>query len=192
MVNDPGRRFFEDEEGFTLTEMLVAMTMMMIVTFALYGLFDMSLKVYSFGGDKVEAVENARAAMERMSREIRSAYPNGGILVASPAYPSSSQIGFTNGPGGESVVYSLSAGSAVSGCSGCRTLMRNGDPVTEYVDGSKGLTFTYLQSVDPEVPSTNGTDVRAVKITLNVIVPGVQAGRQSLTTYVDLRNASDQ
>ena len=63
------------EDGFTLPEMLVTMTMMIVVLFALYSIFDMSLRVFSFGNDKVEATENARLGLERMAREIRAAYP---------------------------------------------------------------------------------------------------------------------
>jgi type II secretory pathway pseudopilin PulG len=68
-------RFLEDERGFTLTEVLVTTIIMMFVLLALSGLFDMSLKVFSYGNNKVEAVESARAGMEKMEREIRAAYP---------------------------------------------------------------------------------------------------------------------
>ena len=47
---------------------------MIIVFFALFSIFDMSLRVFSFGNNKVEAVESARVGMEKMEREIRQAY----------------------------------------------------------------------------------------------------------------------
>ena len=68
-------RFLKDERGFTLTEMMVTIMIMMVVFFALYSIFDMSLRVFSFGNNKVEAVESARVGMEKMEREIRAAYP---------------------------------------------------------------------------------------------------------------------
>ncbi len=70
-----------DEAGFTLVEMMVTMMIMVIVLFALYGIFDMSLRVFSFSNNKIEAVETARVGLERMEREIRAAYPynKGGI-----------------------------------------------------------------------------------------------------------------
>ncbi len=68
-------RLLRDERGFTLTEMLVTMMIMIIVLFALYGIFDMSIRVFQFGNNKVEAVENARLGLEKMEREIRAAYP---------------------------------------------------------------------------------------------------------------------
>ncbi len=49
-----------EEGGFTLPELMVTMVMMLTVLFALYSIFDMSIRVFSFGNHKVEAVENAR------------------------------------------------------------------------------------------------------------------------------------
>jgi type II secretory pathway component PulJ len=67
-------RHFRDESGFTLPEMVVTILIMMVVLFALYSIFDMTLRVFSFGNNKVEAVESARVGLERMEREIRGAY----------------------------------------------------------------------------------------------------------------------
>ena len=73
MVNRVARR--NREAGFTLVEVLVAATMMFAVLFALYAVFDVSVRAFGYGGDRVEAVGNARLAMDRMEREIRAAYP---------------------------------------------------------------------------------------------------------------------
>ena len=58
-----------------MTEVLVTMMMMLVVLFALYSIFDMGIRVFTFGNDKVEATEKARLGMEKMEREIRAAYP---------------------------------------------------------------------------------------------------------------------
>src|SRR5215211_6627414 len=55
--------------------MLVTIVIMMVVFFALYSVFDMSVRVFSFGSNKVEAVESARFDLDRIEREIRPAYP---------------------------------------------------------------------------------------------------------------------
>ena len=68
-------RFLKEEWGFTLPEMLVTIMIMIIVLFALGSIFDMSVRVFSYGSNKVEAVESARIGMEKMEREIRAAYP---------------------------------------------------------------------------------------------------------------------
>jgi prepilin-type N-terminal cleavage/methylation domain-containing protein len=68
------KRLVKDERGFTLSEMMVTIMIMVVVFFALYSIFDMSLKVFSFGNNKIEAVESARIGLEKMEREIRQAY----------------------------------------------------------------------------------------------------------------------
>ena len=67
----------KEERGFTLPEMMVTIMIMMVVFFALYSIFDMSVRIFMFGNNKVEAVESARLGLERMEREIRAAYPVG-------------------------------------------------------------------------------------------------------------------
>jgi len=69
------RGFLREDQGFTYTEVLVTMMIMIIVLFALYSIFDMGLRVFSFGNNKVEAVENARLGLDKMEREMRAAYP---------------------------------------------------------------------------------------------------------------------
>ncbi len=70
-----GRRVLREEGGFTLPEVMVTIMIMITVLFALYSIFDMSIRVFSFGNDKFEAVENARLGLEKMERELRAAYP---------------------------------------------------------------------------------------------------------------------
>jgi len=69
------KRLVCEEAGFSFSEVLVTMLIMIIVLFSLYGIFDMSLRVFSVGNDKVEATEQTRLGMEKMEREIRAAYP---------------------------------------------------------------------------------------------------------------------
>lgn len=64
-----------DERGFTLAEVMVAMTMMVVVLFALHAVFDATVRIFDLGGDRLEAVESARLGLEKMQREIRAAYP---------------------------------------------------------------------------------------------------------------------
>jgi type II secretory pathway pseudopilin PulG len=112
-------RLVRKEDGFTLPEVLVTMTMMIVVLFALYSIFDMSIKVFSFGNDKVEAVENARLGMQKMERELRAAYPynkpagvSGNYRFWDPSNPTTSispakcgqQITFGNDLNGNNVI----------------------------------------------------------------------------------------
>ena len=106
-------RFLKEERGFTLPEMLVTIVIMMVVFFALYSVFDMSVRIFMFGSNKVEAVESARLGLERMEREIRAAYPvasdshlffsANGLATTNPpqAMPAANQITFGNELGAE-------------------------------------------------------------------------------------------
>jgi prepilin-type N-terminal cleavage/methylation domain-containing protein len=108
-------RFRKDERGFTLPEMLVSIVIMTFVFFGLYNIFEMSLRVFAFGNNEVEAMENARLGVEKMEREIRGAYKYDSSLsqnhlfftTDSPADPltvtdsTPSELTFGNDMGGE-------------------------------------------------------------------------------------------
>jgi Tfp pilus assembly protein PilW len=68
-------RVLREERGFTLTEMMVTIVIWIVMLFALYSMFDMSIRVFGVGNNKVEAMESARLGLEKMEREIRAAYP---------------------------------------------------------------------------------------------------------------------
>ncbi len=189
----------KDQSGFTLVEVLVAMMMLLTVTFALYSIFDMSLRVFSFGNDKVEAVENARIGMARMEREVRAAYPNNkpagdSTLLFSGTDSDTIVFGLdVNGNRivdnpGEVVTYDLPSGTT--------KLKRNSEDTVEYVGG---LRFDYqdrfgycVNSATPTLPPCPTTLTAAelarteiVKMTLTVNKDG---RTQALQTDVSLRN----
>jgi type IV pilus assembly protein PilW len=62
-----------NERGFTLVEMLIAMTIGLIIMAALSSTFLMQRKTYDVQEQIVEMVQTARAAMDMMTREIRMA-----------------------------------------------------------------------------------------------------------------------
>ena len=89
----------KEQDGFTLPEMMVTIAIMIVVLFALYNIFDMSIRVFSFGNDKVESVENARLGLEKMEREVRAAYPvNGPNSTGALRYRFFNANGNTNVP----------------------------------------------------------------------------------------------
>ena len=181
--------FLREEGGFTLPELMVTMVMMLTVLFALYSIFDMSLRIFSFGNDKVEAVENARLGLEKVERELRGAYPYdkaGGEEVLFPSFgPNPSRtITFGNDLDGnrmvdvpeEQITYTLSASGSR------RALLRNGQPTAEFVEPG-GLTFEYLDEFGGS--ATDEAGVSLVRIELRVDVNG---SVQILATDVALRN----
>jgi Tfp pilus assembly protein PilW len=124
------QRLLNEQDGFTLAEMMVTMVIMIMVFFALFSIFDMSIRVFSFANDKVEAVENARLGLQKMEREIRAAYPvngptstganryrffnaNGSNPPSGAAWPTAAQITFGNelGSPGDKVIRCPSAAS---------------------------------------------------------------------------------
>ncbi len=184
-------RLLRDESGFTLSEMLVTLVVMMMVMFALYSVFDMSMRVFSYGNDKTEAVANARLGLEKMEREIKAAYPydkandNTTLLAAWTA----DQITFGNDLNGNRVVDSGEVITYQRSVSDPTILQRETGgsprPMVEYVDG---LSFQYLNRFGGS--ATQESEIAAVRIDLTIRVERGLGGpaTQTLNTDVTLRN----
>lgn len=197
-------RLLREEKGFTLSEVMVTMLIMLMVLFSLYSIFDMSIRVFSFGNDKVEAVENARLGLEKMEREIRGAYPYD--LTSSPqkrhlffgtatpttgTIPSSSQITFGNDLNGnwrvecpsvpsasnprEYITYKL-VGNTLRRVNTCDSA-DTGQPVVEFVqdvDGDSSPLTFTYMNSSGGTPVSEG-DIAIVRIQLEVAVDrGIQ------------------
>jgi type II secretory pathway pseudopilin PulG len=206
-------KVLKGECGFTLSEVLVATTLMIVVLSALYSIFDMSIRVFSFGNDKVEATANARVGLERMEREIRAAYPYdkaGGQshLFWSPGYPEaaeippSGRISFGNDLDGnrkiecppppspcETITYDVyrPSGSATDALGRVSSSGGIRQPVAGYVEDVDGdgeaLTFGYLDRFGN--PAASEAEVALVRVELEIRVDG---RAQTLATRVALRN----
>ncbi len=190
-----------DERGFTLSEMMVTTMIFLVVLLALFGIFDMSLKVFSYGNNKVEAVESARVGMEKMEREIRQAYAPSGAQMFDTW--TSTQIRFGNDLDGNGVIACPNStgrcekiGYRLNGTTlgrdntsaGTTNTVANLQPVVEQVDyvspTNTGLRFTYCQRLGgPDtVPNDNcltgfnvttiEADIDMVRIQLRVRVDG--------------------
>ena len=84
----PGR-FAADLRGFTLIEILIALSTFLIVLFAVYTSFESSQATYAAGEQRADIQQSARIAIEMMSADLRLAgygFPTGAgaITVASP------------------------------------------------------------------------------------------------------------
>ena len=202
MVNRVG----SEEAGFTLVEVMVAATMMFAVLFALYAVFDVSVRAFGYGGDKTEAVGDARLALGRMEREIRAAYPYDPTTdpprkylfldpldPTKPAVPTATGLAFGNETGGDRKIGATEViGYYLSG----HDLKRSkGGSVQTLVDSvaTNGLRFTPCASASdcpPDVEITDEAEVRLVRIELAVEVErrGEDPARQTLATDVYLRN----
>lgn len=177
-----GRRSLADEGGFTLAEALVTTTMMVVVLFALYAVFDTSVRVFELADDELQAAESARLGLSRIERELRAAYPQAGGVLLGAWDPT--RIAFQNRPTDdppETIVYSLSPGSP-------SYLRRNGQRLAGPLDGA-GVRFEYCKSAN-DCSSAVGSEseIELVRVTLGVRAPGDPDATQTLTTDVDLRN----
>jgi Tfp pilus assembly protein PilX len=189
------RRLLREEGGFTLTEVLVTMMMMILVMFALYSVFDMSLRVFGFGNDKTEATENARLGLERMEREIRAAYPYN--KAASPpdeklfATWTAGQITFGNDLNGNRVVDSNEIISYYRGADPTTLIRENNgtsQPVVEFVDG---LNFEYLDRYGATASSEKNIHIVRISLTTKVDRSLADPTTQTLSTDVALRNRTN-
>ncbi|MCK5557449.1 MAG: prepilin-type N-terminal cleavage/methylation domain-containing protein, partial [Candidatus Hydrogenedentes bacterium] len=67
-------------KGFTLIEILVAMTIFSVVMTAVYAGFNTGVKVWKRGERDMQAFRDARVMLALMSRELRCAFPEAGHL----------------------------------------------------------------------------------------------------------------
>ncbi len=202
MVNRVGN----GEAGFTLSEVMVASMMMFAVLFALYAVFDVSVRAFGYGGDKTEAVGDARLALGRMEREIRAAYPHDlttdppkrylfvdPMDPTKPAVPTATRLAFGNETDGDR---KIGASEVIGYYLGAHDLKRSkGGSVQTLVNSvaTNGLRFTPCRSQDdcpPALEITDEAEVRLVRVELAVEVErrGEDPARQTLATDVFLRN----
>ena len=165
--------------GFTLVELLIAMAVGLIVLGAMYGVFTTHNKTFSTQEQVAEMQQNARAAMDMMTREIRMAGydPLGsagpGIVIAT-----SSSINFTlditstsgpDAPDGdtsdpnENITYSLYTADGIQKLGRKSSAGAVNQPVAEHV---QSLEFEYW---DASGTITNTVaDIRRIQVALTV------------------------
>lgn len=197
------KRFLREQDGFTLPEMLVTTMVMISVLFALYNIFDMSMRVFEFANDRVNAAEKARLGLQRMEREIRVAHPvhrranQNQVFITSATNtavtptlsPTSITFGNELGAGNdvvdapaEVIRYSIASSNLV------RTEGTRSSETVAALGPTGSLNLTYLQA-DGATPATSEGQVQMVGIALTIDEgsPG-DPKTQTLSTRVDLRN----
>jgi prepilin-type N-terminal cleavage/methylation domain-containing protein len=83
---------FGREDGFTLVELMVAMSIFLLILVGIFQVFDPSRSALQVSERKLDVQQNARVAMDRMSRQLRMAgyFPEN--LVPNPVNPLSNSI----------------------------------------------------------------------------------------------------
>jgi type II secretory pathway component PulJ len=210
MVSRASIRLWKDGTGFTLVEVLVSAMMMFGVLFALYAIFDVSVRAFGYGGDRLEAVGSARLALGRMEREIRAAYPYdltsnpprrylflNPTDPTKPAVPTATHIAFGNETGGDRKIGATEViGYYLSGHDLKRSKGGSAQTLVDSVP-TDGLQFTPCRSPDdcpPALAITDEAEIRLLRIELAVDVRrrGQDPTRQILVTDVYLRNRGER
>jgi len=66
-------RLLRDQRGFSLAELLVVTAVLGFVMAAVIAIQQKGLQMYQYGSNRVEAQQNARVALDGLTRELRSA-----------------------------------------------------------------------------------------------------------------------
>lgn len=193
-MNSLRRRLLKEEKGFTLPELMVTILIMLMVLAALHSIFSMSMRVFGFGNDRTEAVENARLGLERMEREIRAAYPQDKANGDETLFTTwtASQITFGNNLNDNRLVDANEIITYRRGISDPTTLIRenNATPTTvvEFVDD---LSFEYLDRYGATAPSEENIYIVRITLTTEVDRSLADPTTQTLSTDVALRNRTN-
>ena len=147
-----------NERGFTLTELTVACAVIGVVMAGIFTLQQQGQLAYLWGSARVEVQQNARIALDVMTRELRSA--------KSVSACSTTSISFKDATGTD-VSYSR------SGASLPYSLLRNTDDI---IGGLQSITITCYKA-DGYTTTTTAVDVRSVLIQIQTQVsdPGATA-----------------
>ncbi len=189
-----------NEQGFSLLETLVTVSIFLLVLFAVYTVFESSQSVYAKGEGKVDVQQSARAAMDQIAVLLRNAgyFPENftpippAILKANPIRIATNNAlaiyGDADDTGSSKFflfclegtrVRWVSSPAAVPACNGGMVLAQN---VTN------PNIFTYFDASNN--PTADPAAVRRVVVTLTATedVPGHQPQTYTLTSSVRLRN----
>ncbi len=175
-----------EQAGHSLVEVLVATAVMALLMAATLGILQSALAASGWGTGRVEAQQAARAALERMARELLDAGydpASAGIQAVVVAEPARIVFqGDLNGngvidPTHERVTYLLRAGES--------TLRRDaGGGAQPIAEGVRRFALAYFD--DHGLPTTDLAQIASVRIELET---GKTRAEATMATQVMLRNA---
>ncbi|MBA7566410.1 hypothetical protein ES708_08101 [subsurface metagenome] len=169
----------ESDRGVTLIELLIAMAVGLVLLGAMYSVFTVQNKTFGTQEQIAEMQQNARAAMDLMTREIRMAgYDPLGSAGAGVVSAASDSINFTlditddNGTGSsngdtgdsnENITYSLYTIDGIQKLGRKSKADAINQPVAEHV---QSLAFQYWDA-NGGTPAT-AADVRLIQVAITV------------------------
>jgi type IV pilus assembly protein PilW len=161
-------RVFGRQDGFTLVELMVAMSIFLLILVGIFQVFDPSRNAYQVSERKLDVQQNARVAMDRISRQLRMTgyFPEN--IATPPANLSNSiQVATESAVSVAGDLDELGASSAYTFClnGGLRRVSgaigaagsytcANGQLMAESVTA---LSFAYFDSANNPVPNPPAT-----------------------------------
>ena len=157
------------QDGFTLVELMVAMSIFLLILVGIFQVFDPSRNAYQVSERKLGVQQNARVAMDRMARQIRMAgyFPENTDAATGNDLSNSIQVATESGLAVSGDLDMLGASQVYTFCldatglrrvrgaigAGASYLCANGDLMAESVTA---LRFAYFDSANNPVPNPPG------------------------------------
>jgi prepilin-type N-terminal cleavage/methylation domain-containing protein len=149
-----------DPRGFTMTELLMVTTVLAVILGGVIVVQHQGQQAFIFGSHRIEAQQNGRAALELMSRELRSA-------LSVSAVAGTTDLTFVDSAGA-TIEYKLT-GATLSRTTGGAT--------TPLIGGVHSLAMTCYSSWDGSTNTGTPTTVPgSVKLVRVQIVTGTEDG----------------
>ena len=162
------RRSVQRVGGFTLIELLIAMSIFLIVLLGIYQMFDTNRATYVSGMRKVDVQQNARVALDAITRELRMAgyFPENYDTDLTTTPSLAKQVGILIATDNGLVVYGDLDGTCNPTQGPCPA---NSSSVFLYCFDSISYTILRKRSTDVTIAasfSCSGGDVLAENITM--------------------------
>jgi len=185
---------WDDQQGFSLLEVLISLSVFTIVLFAVYTSFTASHRTFVRGEDKIEVQQTSRVAMGMAASEIRTAgYDPSNVMTLMPTtaiqVANANTLTFIADVDGnnvtDQVTYRLQGTQLIRDFASWGGAAPFPAPASEQLaDGVTALTFAYFDSSDN--PTATLANIRRITIGLTVQETGV-GGQQSLPLTMDVR-----